>query len=247
MLSGVADPAARESEAPTLSDLDTEPISLEGASVLQVLCEVANDNAELLPPALHPTVPGIVNWGVYDFPDSPWGAFRMAQTRIECRSGTRPRGFLISGVIDNAAAREALEARWGYQLTAGEIELRRGYDGVEVAVRSQSGEPMLSLGLRAPVRLPPEVVQFVASIHPARTPRGYRLLQVDLRHGLERAERGEPLVEWFDAAAWGEARIAPVYPVSACICLGAVVLPRLRFLCKPDQIAFTGTEVIAVE
>lgn len=247
MLSGVADPVAREAAAPTLPDLDTDSVSLENASVLQVLCEVVNDNAELLPPALHPTVPGIVNWGVYDFPDSPWGAFRMAQTRIECRSGTRPRGFLVSGVIDNGAAREALETRWGYQLTAGEIDFRRGYDGVEVVVRSPDGDPMLSLGLRAPVRLPPGVVQFVTSIHPARTPRGYRLLQVDLRHNMERAERGEPSIELFDAAAWGDARIAPAYPVSACICLGTVVLPRLRFLCKPDQIAFTGTEVIAAD
>ena len=157
------------------------------------------------------------------------------------------RGFLISGVVDNEAARQALETRWGYHLTTAAIDFRRGYDGVEVAVRGPGGEPLLSLGLRAPVRLPPEVVQFVSSIHPAHTPRGYRLLQVDLRHDVERAERGEPLVEWFDAEAWGEPRLAPVYPVSACICLGSVVLPRLRFLCKPDQIAFTGTEVIAAE
>jgi len=245
MLSGVADPAAREVGAPRLTDLATEEVILEGASVLQVLYEVANDNAELLPPALHPTLPGIVNWAVYDVPDSPWGAFRLAQTRIECRSGTRPRGFLISGVIDNDNAREALETRWGYGLASGQIDFRRGYDGVDVSVRTRAGEPCLALGLREPVRLPPEVVQFVSSLHPAQTPRGYRLLQVDPRHNVHRAERGDPRVELFDAEAWGEARIEPVYPVSACICLADVVLPRLRFLCRPGEIAFTGTEPIA--
>lgn len=245
MLSGIADPAAREAGAPSLPDLGTEEVILEGASVLQVLYEVANDNAELLPPALHPTVPGIVNWAVYDVPDSPWGAFRLAQTRIECRSGTRPRGFLISGVIDNDNAREALETRWGYGLASGQIDFRRGYDGVDVGVRTRAGEPCLALGLREPVRLPAEVVQFVSSLHPAQTPRGYRLLQVDPRHNVHRAERGDPRVELFDAEAWGEARIEPVYPVSACICLADVVLPRLRFLCRPGEIAFTGTEPIA--
>jgi hypothetical protein len=245
MLSGIANPEAREAGAPRLIDLGTEEVNLPGASVLQVLCELANDSAELLPPALHPTLPGIVTWGVYDFPESPWGAFRLAQTRIECRSGTRPRGFLVSGVIDNDAAREALQSRWGYLLAAGQIDFRRGYDGADVGVRSRDGQPMLALGLRAPVRLPEDVVQFVASIHPVHTPRGYRLLQVDPRHSLQRAERGDPGVECFDAEAWGEARIEPVYPISASICLADVRLPRLRFLCRPGEIAFTGTEPIA--
>ena len=187
MLSGLADPGARESGAPSLPHLGTEAVTLEGASVLQVLCEVANDHAELLPPALHPTLPGIVTWMVYDVPDSPWGAFRLAQTRLECRSGTRPRGFLISGVIDNDTARQALETRWGYLLASGQIDFRRGYDGVDVGVRSPAGEPILALGLREPMRLPPEVLQFVSSMHPAHTPRGYRLVQVDPRHTVHRA------------------------------------------------------------
>ncbi len=245
MLSGLADPGAREAGAPSLPNLGTEAVTLEGASVLQVLCEVANDNAELLPPALHPTLPGIVTWLVYAVPDSPWGAFRLAQTRIECRSGTRPRGFLISGVIDNDTARQALETRWGYLLTSGQIDFRRGYDGVDVGVRSRAGESILALGLREPMRLPPEVVQFVSSIHPAHTPRGYRLVQVDPRHSVQRAERGDPVIELFDAEAWGEARIQPVYPISASLCLVDVALPRLRFLCRPGEIAFTGTESIA--
>lgn len=245
MLSGVADPGAREAGAPSLTSLGTEPVLLEGVSALQVLCEVTNDNAELLPPALHPTVPGVVTWLVYDVPDSPWGAFRLAQTRIECRSGTRPRGFLVSGVIDNDEAREALTARWGYQLASGRVDFRRGYDGVDVGVLSSDGEPILGLGLREPVPLPQEVVQFVASLHPARTPRGYRLLQVDPGHAVHRAERGSPVIELFDAQAWGEARLQPTYPISAAICLADVTLPRLRFLCRPGEMAFTGTEPIA--
>jgi hypothetical protein len=242
MLMGAADPEAWREGAPKMSALTTEPVSFRGASVLQVLCEVENDNAELLPPALHPTLPGVVGWQVYDFPESPWGAFRLAQTRIECRSGTRPRGLLVSGVIDNAAAREALTARWGYRLHAGEIDFRRGYDGVEVVVGGPQGDPILVLGLQDPVLLPPDVVQFVSSVHPAETPNGYRLVQVEPRYQVNRAERGDPVIELFDAEAWGESRIAPVYPISAALCLTDVTLPTLRFLCRPGELAFTGTE-----
>ncbi len=242
MLVGVADPEARRVGAPTMPDLATGSITFLGASVLQVLCEVANDNAEILPPALHPTLPGVVGWQVYDCPESPWGAFRLAQTRIECRSGTRPRGFLISGVVDNDGAREALADRWGYRLRAGEIDFRRGYDGVQVTVGSPEGDPLLILGLQDPVLLPPDVIQFVSSVHPAETPNGYRLVQVDPRYEVQRAERGDPVIELFDAGAWGEDQIVPVYPISAAICLADVTLPRLRFLCRAGELAFTGTE-----
>jgi hypothetical protein len=245
MLSGVADPRAREASAPSMPDLDTEALTLAGVSVLQVLCELANDPAELLPPALHPTLPGVVSWLVYDCPDSPWGSFRLAQTRIQCRSGTRPRGFLVSGVIDNETARQALERRWGYQLAPGRIDFRRGYDGADALVRGRDDAVVLRLGLRDPVLLPPEVVQFVSGVHPARTPRGYRLVQVDPRHDVHRAERGEPEIADFDAEAWGEGRLLPVYPISAAVCLADLTLPRLRFLCRPGEMAFTGTEPIA--
>jgi len=244
MLVGLADPAARRTGAPRMPDLATAPVTLEGVSVLQVLCEVANDTAELLPPALHPTLPGVVTWLVYDCPDSPWGSFRLAQTRIECRSGTRPRGLLVSGVIDNDAAREALGPRWGYRLVPGSVDFRRGYDGVEAVVYGAGREPVLALELREPVLLPPDVVQFVASVHPAETPRGYRLVQVDPRHDVHRAERGHPEVSLFDGEAWGEPEIAPSHPISAAVCLADVTLPKLRFVCRPGEMAFTGTEPI---
>ena len=225
----------------------TPAVGLAGASVLQVLCEVGNDNALLLPPALHPTLPGVVGWQVYDFPESPWGAFRLALTRIECRSGTRPRGFLVSGVIDSAPAGEALATGWGYGLRSGEIDFRRGYDGVDASVRTVEGRDLLQLGLRNPVLLPPDVVQFVSSVHPADTPSGYRLVQVDPRYDVLRAERGEPVIEYFDAGAWGDDRIVPTHPISASICIADVTLPRLRFVCRPGEMAFTGTETVAAE
>lgn len=247
MLVGQADPEARRAGAPVMQSFATEAVCLAGASVLQVLCEVGNDNAQLLPPALHPTLPGVVAWQVYDFPESPWGAFRLAQTRIECRSGTRPRGFLVSGVVDAPEARRALAERWGYTLVPGEIAFRRGYDGVDASVHTVEGSVVLQLGLRDPVLLPPDVVQFVSSVHPADTPSGYRLVQVDPRYDVLRAERGEPVIECFDAGAWGEDRVVPTHPISASICIADVTLPRLRFVCRPGEMAFTGTETVAAE
>jgi hypothetical protein len=244
VLIGTGEPAALAKGAPAMERLDTDSVTLPGARVLQVLCEIDSASlCELLPPALHPTLPPVVSWLVYDCPDTPWGPTRLAQTRIECRSGTRPRGLLVSAICNNAVAGRALAEGWGYRWEPGEIDFRRGYDQVRSVVHSE-GEIALEIGLREPSPLDPGDIQFVAGMHPVHTPRGFRLLQCDPTHAEAEAERGLPLVESFEAEAWGDSRIEPVYPVSAAYCTADITLPTLRYLCKADELAFTGTEKI---
>lgn len=242
MLSGLRDPAELASGAPRMDSLDTEPLALEGVELLQVFCEAKSDRVQqLLPPALHPTLPGVVQWLVYRCPSSPWGPFQLAQTRVECRSGTRPRAFLVSGAIDNERARAELAARWGYALLPGEVRLQRGYDEIRASVHL-GGAPALELCLRDPTPIDGEVVQFIASVQGAHTPRGFRLVQVDPDYEVARAERGEPSIEEFAAELWGEERVEPLYPISAVFCLANVTLPALRYLSRADVAAFQGTE-----
>jgi hypothetical protein len=244
VLSGHADPSALASDAPTLERFDAKPITLPDVEWLQVLYELKSDVAEaMLPPGLHPTVPGLVTWLAWACEGSPWGAMRLVQTRIECRSGNRPRAMLVSGVCDNAAAIRALESGFGFRLAPGEIDLRRGYDGGDLRVRAD-GREILALELRDPVLLPPEVVQFVSGMHPACTPNGFRLVQCDMEHAVTRSERTTPRVRAFDAATWGDVRIEPRYPVSSALGLAEVVIPALRFVCKADELAFSGTEKV---
>jgi hypothetical protein len=241
---GTANPDALAENAPRLSSLDVEAVTLEGLELFQLLCEVKADGLlEALPPALHPTIPGVLTWLAYRFDESPWGPFRLAQTRIECRSGTRPRGLFVAGVIDNEAASHALAGGWGYNLRMGEIDLRRGFDGVDLRV-SVEGECILDLAMHDPLLLPPDSLQFVSSLHPAHTPAGFRLVQVDPVHHINRAERGEPIVNLFDAEAWAVPGLEPQYPISAACGSGSLTLGKLRFLCRPGELAFTGTETV---
>jgi hypothetical protein len=230
--------------APALSDFGTEELSLSRVEVLQVLYEIKSAAAdELLPAGLHPTIPGVVNWLAYACDDSPWGAFRLVQARIECRSGVRPRTLAISGFIDNEAAREALAARWAYRLSPGTIEFQRNYDGAELRVACD-GRTVFDLALRDPVLLPEGVLQILTCLHPANTQRGYRLVQVDVDYATNRSERARPELRSCDATAWGDARLDPQYPISAAVCTADVTIGRLRYLCRPDELAFTGTETV---
>ena len=52
------------------------------------------------------------------------------------------------------------------------------------------------------------------------------------------------LKDQFVAEEWGEERLVPVYPVSASLAQGRLTLPELRFVCRPDELAFTGTEPV---
>src|SRR5262245_50826414 len=100
MLIGTADIERLAIHAPVMDSLRTEPLVLERVEILQVTYEIAAVVREsLLPPALHPTNPPLVTWLFYACASSPWGAFVMAQARIECRSGVRPRAFLLAAVI----------------------------------------------------------------------------------------------------------------------------------------------------
>jgi hypothetical protein len=244
MLVGTADPEKLALRAPKLESLATEPLELRDVDVVQVVSEIASRGMEaLLPPALHPTLPPIVSWLVLRCISSPWGAFTLAQTRIGCRSGARPRGFLVSGVIDNPQAARALESRWGFALFEGEVGLHRNYHEIRIEA-SLNGSSILELGLREFDPLAPGDVQYVANMHVAVTPKGLRLVQVDPDYVIHRAERGVPLIERFVPAAWGAETIEPVYPVSAAFAVADVTLPRLRYLCRPDVLAFEGTESV---
>lgn len=244
MLVGTGDPAAFEPGAPVMENLATDALVFEQAEVLHLVSELTSGPmCEMLPPALHPTLPPIVTWSAYRLPETPWGPVLLAHTRIECRSGLRPRGLLTSAVIDNSDAAAALSARWGYRFRPGRVELLRGYDETRLRVEAD-GRAILDAGLRSPKRIGESDIQFIANLHPATTPQGFRLVQVDLDHTLTRAERGDPFVDAFEATAWGEERLEPSWLVSAAFGMGTVTLPKLRFVCRPDVLAFEGTETV---
>jgi hypothetical protein len=244
VLFGTADVEALAAGAPVMERLDTAPLVLPGAWVLQVMYEMpATAREVLLPPALHPTDPPLVSWTFLRCTSGPLGAFAIAQLRVECRSGLRPRGFLVASVVDSADAGRALASRWGYGSRPGDVGLARQYDAVTGMVRV-NGRTILDVALRDPDPLGPHDIQYTASMHLARTPRGVRLVQVDPTFAVERAERGRPHLVAFDAAAWGDARIVPMHPVSASIAFADVTLPKLRYLCRPDVWAFEGTETL---
>lgn len=240
MLSGTASVEELEGVAPVMPSIDPEPVELEEAEVVQAIFEMAYSTRELtLPPGLHPTTPPLMVVVAWRLPDSLWGPFSMVQVRVSCRSGVRPRGFVAGCVVDGSAAADALASGWGLPARRGSVRLSRFYDGVEL-----DAGPGLRLTGLDPDPLAPGDVQYTVTTTLAHTPRGLRLVQLEPEYRLSRVERVRPRLEQFDAEAWGPLPLTPVRPVSASVALGTIVIPRLRFVSRPDVSAFEGTETV---
>jgi hypothetical protein len=242
VLSGTADVEALATRAPTIAALDTGPVSLQDVEVLQAAFEQPYSHRQpALPPGLHPTTPSLLILLAWKVADSPWGPFAMAQVRVSCRSGVRPRGYVAGGVIDNQDAAAALAGRFGLPGAPGEVRLLRRYDAIELTVTHREASAARLTGLD-PDPLNPGDVQFSISSTLARTPRGLRLVQVEPEYELRRVERIRARLEEFDATAWGQPMLRPTHSVTAIVAVGNVTIPPLRYVSRPDVSAFEGTE-----
>jgi hypothetical protein len=248
-LFGTKDVSTLLDAAPRMRGLDAQPWEIANVEILQLTMEISDRHMqELLPKALHPTIPPIAYFSVHRFPDSPVGPFSLAQTRIGCRAGVRPRGFLTAAYVDSAAAAEALAGKWGFTCRQGEVSLHRYHDRVAVTV-SNGGRVCLEAALVKPEPISGADVQYVANMNFARLegPDGEEplLLQVDPEFTFHRAERGRPEVSHFAAEAWNANGVEIAYPVSASFALADTGFPKIRYVANPDLPALAGSRMVS--
>ena len=237
-LTGTRDLSAIAASAPLLTSLDTEPWELKGAQHLQIHYELGGDRQALLPPALHPSIPPTLLVNVTHVPDSEVGAFTFATVRAGCRAGARPRGLLVRGFCDSAAATAVLRERWGLPLDLADVRLDPSYARAAASV-TLDGAAILAGELVDPQPITGADVQYMATLALARVARedGEQalLLQVDPDYTFDRAQRGRPRLTAFDADAWGLPGATAAHPISASLTTVDVTLPSLRYLIHPER------------
>ena len=258
-LFGVRDVATLLEHAPAMEGLGTEPVTLPRVEVLHAMFEIDERVMQaLLPRALHPTIPPTATFVFWRCADGPLGPFTLAQVRVGCRAGVRPRGFLAASYCDAGNAAHELRTRWGFDCRPGVVELRRYYDRIIGSVTAMR-RTILQVSLIDPQAISGADVQYIANMNLARVPGsrsddgsrepgtgnqepGTRLVQVDPEYTFHRAERGRPVVDQLVAEAWSAEGLVPVYPVSATYCTCDITLPRIRYIVDPDRPAMQATE-----
>lgn len=244
-LYGVRDTDAFLEHAPEMPDLETEALTLERVEVLQVMYELDEGWMQrLLPPALHPTIPPTLTFLFWKCAEGEFGPFQLAQVRIGCRAGARPRSFPLASWCDSEKATMALRARWGYNCRPGLVRLKRNYDRISGSVLA-GDRPVLQVSIVDPHPISGADVAYTPNMNLARVSRDGtsvpRLVQVDPDYTFHRAERGRPVVDRFEREP-ATGGVIPVYPVSGSYALCDISLPRLRYITDPDRPAMQGTE-----
>lgn len=222
---------------PLVLEPNTEPWELRGAGHLQLMFEIDDtEMLELLPAALHPTIPPTMLINVLHVSESSVGPFTLAEVRIGCRSGGRPRAFLVDGYCDSAAAISELRSRWGYPVKEAEVVLEARHYQVMAKV-TRRGKVLLDCSLEDPEAINGGDIQYLPNMNFARMKRDgaelVRLIQVDADYAITKADRGKPLVRVFDEEDWGTVGVKPQWPVSASYTEGTVTLPRVRYVVNP--------------
>ena len=231
--------------APAMTSLDTDPLTLPDVKVLQVIYEIDDAvMADLLPPALHPTIPPTMHVIGMRADDGPLGAFTLALVRVGCRAAVRPRGLPTRAVCTEGEAAEALRERWGFPITVGDAVLRERYDRQSIEV-NDGNVTVLSAQLIDPVPIGNGDLLYTAGMHIAAVEREGEtkpwLVQVDPEFAVSRADRGQAQIDAFDSLYWDAPELRPVYPIVASYTTANVTLPAIRYICDPDQPAISGT------
>ena len=203
MLTGTASIDELSAHISTLESFDTPGASLRDVEVLQSLFEIRIGGRQAsLPSGLHPTNPPTFIFQFWNCPDSEWGPFRLAQGRVGCRSGLRPRAASYRAACATTTKRRLRCVHAGASRCTGAVTLRHHYDAVEV-LASVDGHVVLSMRGKDPEPLGNGDVAYSSTVALAHTPRGLRLVQIEYDVTVTRAERLHPQLDEFDAAGFG--------------------------------------------
>lgn len=227
----------------------TEAWTLKGAQILNIDYEIDNDTVDdLIPVTLRPAIPAYAMFNVTRYPDSPVGPFSIAEVRVGCRAGVRPRGFVLRSYVNSGAAAAELARRWGYPTVVGQVYLRAFHDRVVAHVTTAEGKKALEMEMIDREFISGTDIQYISSMQLARNQEDGKLwvVQLDPEWVFQRAERGRPHIISVDSQSWGAGDMLRAdYPISASFTTCDVTLSKLRYVCDPAQDAFRGTTQVA--
>jgi len=245
MIVGSASVESLAVNAAEIIDYFTQAIEFSDVVCLQMTLEMHNQAREaVLPAGLHPTIPATLSIQAWAVNQSPWGAFTLVICRVGCRSGVRARGFTTAVYASAAEVVSELRSQFGFPARLADITFRHSYDGADIKV-SVGGKEILNIAALDPEPMGLNDVQYTGALNLAHTPNGLRLVQLEANHQASRVERLKARLQTFNAAAFGNPLLDPYLVISASISQESVTFSPIRFVCRPDELAFTGTEAIS--
>jgi hypothetical protein len=231
--------------APQIDGYGTEALSLKNAQVLNVTSEISAIGSDaLLPPSMNPSIPPYIQCTAMIFSESPWGPFSTGELRLVGRAGFRPRAITFKTFTNNPAAAKELARRWGFPVTPGDVHLSVRHERIVVRVNDGQGRNVVEAEMIDREGISGSDIQYIAAMHLARN-RGdgkLVLVQVDPDYVFTKVERGHSHFMHIDQENLGtRGLIAPTNPIISTYAQCEVILPKIRFICDPNENALTST------
>lgn len=227
---------------PVIGSLADEDWETEDARALTLSYEVDDTRRlELLPPALHPSIPLYSQVTVRSHGSSPAGAFELAELRLMSRAGAHYGGYTTGAFASTPEAVELLREHYGWAVQLAEVSLTPRYHGAQAVVRAD-GRTLLDMSMVHPQPVTPDDLLVTAGFHLARVGADLRLIQSEPSYTIKKVQRGKPHITIIDTEAFGDGRVKLVTPIVATYLEGGFALGRVRFLMDPTRPAVEGTQ-----
>jgi hypothetical protein len=218
----------------TATALDTaagDTVVIEGAEILYVLYEMPM-SASLagLPVSLHPSIPAVYGITFIRASDSALGAFELAYAGIACRTGIKPRHFILAAYTDSAAAAAFFGARYGFDCKRAVVRQRETYDRARGMIETD-GTALLDVAITDCIPLvgAGATIKYSPPLNATRVGGEPALVQFAAAYDFKRVLRGKPRLDSFDGAALGDAAVRPTHPIAGSFAVCDLHLMPARF------------------
>ena len=225
--------------ADPLSELDlkvSENIALDDVEIFYSLFEVPMARTlQVLPRALHPSVPAVLGTTFWRVRSSPFGAFTISYVGPACRTGIKPRHMVTAAWCDNDAAGAYLSAAYGFNFRYADLHCRETYDRVhgEVVVDRRSILEIITTDC-VPLVGAGGTVKYSPTLNLTRLDGRLVFAQFEAGYTFKRVLRGVVQAKIFDPVETGDVELVPNYPISGTYAICDVQLMPARFAADPE-------------
>lgn len=224
-------------------DLNTpDDVAFGDVDITFCLTELSVDDVlKVLPPALHPSIPGMAGFMHMHVPGGPYGPFDLVLVGLLSRSGIKSRLLTTAAFVDGEAAAEPLSRIWGFPVRAAAIKLRINYDRVRSTVEIDN-RLVLDFEVEHPISLTGAggSVRYPQPFNVALRGNTMQFIQVDASYGFERVARGKPRISRCEPSLIGGLQVEHCFPVTGTVARAKAVFHPLRFVASTSVRAEDG-------
>ena len=188
-------------------------------------------SAARLPASLHPSVPAVLGTSFWRVASSPFGPFQFGYVALACRTGIKPRHFVIGSWFDNPAAGDHFRKYYGFQYQQGLVNCRESYAWIEAVIADEATSLLrISITDLVPIIGGGATVKYSAPLNACVLEGQVVLAQFEASYAFKRVLRGRVSADDYDAAALGDPALYPREPIAGTYAICDVKLLPLRFL-----------------